>query len=93
MTKEDYIQYYIQGSDHYLIPKDIFDELYDEMNNWKRDVQKYKEVIKKVKKLIIDNIEETTYEYIGSNKIKALLELKMDDDSVNELLKILKEVK
>lgn len=47
MNKEDYNKYYIQGSDHYLIPKDIFDELYDEMNNWKQDAQKYKEVIDK----------------------------------------------
>ena len=47
MNKEDYMQYYIQGSDHYLIPKDIFDELFNEMNNWKEDTQKYKEVIDK----------------------------------------------
>ena len=53
---------------------------------------KYKEVIKKVKKMIIDNIEETTYEYIGSNKIKVLLELRMDNDGVNKLLDILKDV-
>ena len=55
--------------------------------------KKYKEVIKKVKKMIIDNIEETTYEYIGSNKIKVLLELRMDNDGVNKLLDILKDVK
>ena len=24
MNKEDYFKYYIQGSDHYLIPKDVF---------------------------------------------------------------------
>ena len=54
--------------------------------------QKYKEVIDKLKELIIDNIEETTYEYIGSNKIKVLQKLIMDNDGVNELLDILKEV-
>ena len=47
MNKEDYFKYYIQGSDHYLIPKDVFDELFDEMENWKEDTQKYKEVIDK----------------------------------------------
>ena len=47
MNKEDYFKYYIQGSDHYLIPKDVFDELFDEMENWKQDTQKYKEVIDK----------------------------------------------
>ena len=35
MNKEDYNKFYIQGSDHYLIPKDVFDELFDEMENWK----------------------------------------------------------
>lgn len=47
MNKEDYSKYYIQGSDHYLIPKDVFDELFDEMVNWKQDTNKYKEVIDK----------------------------------------------
>ena len=37
MNKEDYSKYYIQGSDHYLIPKDVFDELFDEMENWKEE--------------------------------------------------------
>ena len=30
MNKEDYSKYYVQGSDHYLIPKDVFDELLEE---------------------------------------------------------------
>ena len=47
MKIEDYSKYYIQGSDHYLIPKDVFDELFEEMESWKEDTQKYKEVIDK----------------------------------------------
>lgn len=47
MTREDYSKYYIQGSDHYLIPKDIFNELFNEMENWKEESQKQKEVIDK----------------------------------------------
>ena len=47
MNKEDYNKFYIQGSDHYLIPKDVFIELFEEMENWKEDTQKYKEVIDK----------------------------------------------
>lgn len=43
MTREDYSNYYIQGSDHYLIPKDIFDELFNEMDNWKKEVQLLKD--------------------------------------------------
>lgn len=42
MTREDYLQYYIQGSDHYLIPKDIFDELFNEMENWKKETKQLK---------------------------------------------------
>ena len=49
MNKEDYSKYYIQGSDHYLIPKDVFKELFSEMMNWKEESQKQKEVIDKLK--------------------------------------------
>ena len=37
MKMEDYNKYYIQGSDHYLIPKDVFMELFNEMINWKEE--------------------------------------------------------
>ena len=37
MKIEDYNKYYIQGSDHYLIPKDVFKELFNEMVNWKEE--------------------------------------------------------
>ena len=47
MGREDYLKYYIQGSDHYLTPKDIFDELFTEMENWKKEAHQYKEVIDK----------------------------------------------
>ena len=43
MNKEDYFKYYIQGSDHYLIPKDIFIELFDEMENWREEAKELKE--------------------------------------------------
>ena len=47
MKIEDYNEYYIQGSDHYLIPKDVFNELFDEMINWREESNKKKEVIDK----------------------------------------------
>lgn len=40
MKLEDYSKYYIQGSDHYLIPKDVFLELFNEMINWREEAQK-----------------------------------------------------
>lgn len=48
MKIEDYNKYYIQGSDHYLIPKDVFKELFNEMINWKEENKNQKEVIDKL---------------------------------------------
>ena len=48
MKKEDYNKFYIQGSDHYLIPKDVFIELFEEMINWKEESEIQKEVINEV---------------------------------------------
>ena len=42
MSKEDYFKYYIQGSDHYLIPKYVFKELFNEMSNWKEEAKELK---------------------------------------------------
>ena len=47
MKIEDYNKYYIQNSNHYLIPKDVFMELFNEMINWKEESNKQKEVIDK----------------------------------------------
>ncbi|HIT36888.1 MAG TPA: hypothetical protein IAB59_00185 [Candidatus Onthousia faecipullorum] len=65
MSKEDYSKYYIQGSDHYLIPKDIFNELFNEMENWKKEAHQYKKVIDKLSKTIyeIDELRKTTGGY------------------------------
>ena len=45
MNLEDYFKYYIQGSDHYLIPKDIFIELFDEMENWREESEELKKQV------------------------------------------------
>ena len=42
MKLEYYFKYYIQGSDHYLIPKDVFNELFDEMSNWRDESKQLK---------------------------------------------------
>ena len=93
MNKEDYFKYYIQGSDHYLIPKDIFDELFGEMENWKEDTNKYKEVIDKLKELI----ESKNNGYcIKNGEEKGAFTFLLDFDKAREfiwgLLDILKEV-
>ena len=43
MKMEDYSKYYIQGSDHYLIPKDVLMELFNEMINWREENKILKE--------------------------------------------------
>ena len=83
MNKEDYFKYYIQGSDHYLIPKDVFDELFGEMENWKQDTNKYKEVIDKA------------IELLGNYKHYSTPDEKQNSDNedlVNNAFDILKEV-
>ena len=77
MNKEDYFKYYIQGSDHYLIPKDVFKELFNEMINWKEESKKQKEFIDKA------------IEYI---KEKARNNCWIDQYESCDLIKILKEV-
>ncbi len=49
MKIEDYTKYYIQGSDHYLIPKDVFKELFNEMINWKEESKQLKDNWNKLK--------------------------------------------
>ena len=87
MTKEDYFKYYIQGSDHYLIPKDIFNELFNEMNNWKEDTQKYKGVIDEAIEYINDNL--TISSILDGKKYYTINNYSFD---YRELLDILNEV-
>lgn len=79
MNIEDYNKYYIQGSDHYLMPKDEFKELFNEMVNWKEESKKQKEVIDKAIKFI-NSIDLYSHEYA------------LDSIEINKLLEILNEV-
>ena len=90
MTKEDYFKYYIQGSDHYLIPKDVFKELFNEMINWKEESQKQKEVIDKV----IDFIENGDLLYLATKNslvYRNNVEVRAVADRLNDLLQILED--
>ena len=77
---EDYFKYYIQGSDHYLIPKDIFDELYNEMSNWREESKKQKEVINKITSNIENDIDGfmTINDHGECNDILDLLNIYLD---------------
>lgn len=63
MLKEDYQQYYIQGSDHYLIPKDVFIELFNEMNNWKAQAMENNKYKTKLINKISENIDVDPEDY------------------------------
>lgn len=70
MNKEDYFKYYIQGSDHYLIPKDVFIELFSEMENWKEEAKELKKQLEENK----DNYncllkQKEQFEYIMSKQV------------------------
>ena len=53
MNKEDYNKFYIQGSDHYLIPKDAFIELFDEIINWKEEAKELKKQLEDANEKIL----------------------------------------
>ena len=70
MNKEDYFKYYIQGSDHYLIPKDVFKELFNEMVNWREEA-------KELKKQLEENKDKINwYENFEINKTIDKLRIK-----------------
>lgn len=46
MKLEDYNEYYIQGSDHYLIPKAVFIELYEKMANFREEAKELESQLK-----------------------------------------------
>ena len=70
MKIEDYSKYYIQGSDHYLIPKDVFIELFNEMFNWREEA-------KELKKQLEENKDKINwYENFEINKTIDKLRIK-----------------
>lgn len=62
MNLEDYTKYYIQGSDHYLIPKDVFKELFNEMINWKEETTELKKQLENKYKKVGTLTSELLYE-------------------------------
>ena len=54
MKIEDYNKYYIQGSDHYLIPKDVFIELFNEMVNWRERAKELKKQLEEKENIACD---------------------------------------
>lgn len=98
MNLEDYNEYYIQGSDHYLIPKDIFEELFDEMSNWRGESKQLKEVIEEVREYITsyDVFKEFSFPLMKreeENQTKSSIKYEFDTSIKKELLQILDKAK
>ena len=83
MKIEDYNEYYIQGSDHYLIPKDVFMELFNEMINWKEENKILKENAEHNDKVV----DKVNWENMLLKKENEQLK-----DNWNDLKKYAKEV-
>ena len=74
MKIEDYSKYYIQGSDHYLIPKDVFKGLFNEMINWKEESIELKKQNSNLKTALGEG-QEVIVDYIKENQeLKKQLE-------------------
>lgn len=90
MKLEDYDKYYINGSDHYLIPRDELIELFDEMENWREESKQLKKVIDKA----IEYIENGDLLYLATkNSIvyRNNIEIRAVADRLNDLLQILED--
>ena len=74
MKLEDYGKYYIQGSDHYLIPKDDFSELVEENQELKKQLENYKKLGFKHLQDKNNNLETQQKEFINylEEEIKTL---------------------
>lgn len=95
MKREDYFKYHVQGGDIYVLPVDIFDELFDELVNL------YSEN-KQLRKMVNDAIEYIN-EYVWQEDIigdmytttgNPIVDkyMQLEWDNCNELLDILKKV-
>lgn len=82
MKKEDYFKYLIQGGDIYVLPEDIFNELFDELSNLQQESKELRKVINETIKYINGAYEMATYTKSVS----------LDQENIEDLLNILKEV-
>lgn len=89
MRIEDYFKYRIQGGDIYVLPENVFDELFGELLNFQNESKKLKETLNKIKSEIerkIDFCSSESEGYINHEKCdKTIFFLK-------GLIKDLKEV-
>lgn len=94
MKMDDYSKYYIQGSDHYLIPKDVFKEIFQEMVNWRQEAQHIeKSFSKNFGDMSIDELKDFVIELQEENLRyeRKISKLEASEKARKEAIKILKE--
>ena len=80
MTTEDYNKYYIQGSDHYVIPRDELKILLRENQELKKQVEEYQKDIKD-----LDNQNKRAFENMQLNQLKVCNIKKQQKEFINYL--------
>ena len=93
MKMDDYMEYYIQGSDHYLIPKDIFDELFNEMTNWKEKCMELEKQNFNLREYIVVNKMAIPYEEIKDKSLYDLYTIPSYSDLSKENQELKKQLK
>lgn len=93
MKIDDYMEYYIQGSDHYLIPKDIFDELFNEITNWKEECMKLEKQNFNLREYIVVNKMAIPHEKIKDKSLYDLYDMPSYSDLAKENQELKKQLK
>lgn len=75
MKIEDYEQYWQKGGT-YILPIEVFNEVFGELENWKQENQQLKGVIDKAIEYINNHIYQETFTgYMDSYELKKLLKI------------------
>ena len=54
MRIEDYFKYRVQGGDIYVLPVDVFDELFNELVNLQQESKELRKIFDKIENLLND---------------------------------------
>lgn len=81
MNKQDYEKYYQKGGS-YIIPTEIFNELFDDYECFKNDCKKYKEVIDKLNQKI-KVLKQYDFDKVGRYELLDILKEVEDANITN----------
>lgn len=81
MTDSDFEKYYQKGGT-YVLPIEVFNELFGEMENWKKECKQKENIIKEVREYVEnENIDVCTIRYNDIQDVKQeLLDILKGED-------------